>query len=327
MKLNVTFRESTQKINANFGETQTIHGKDGLSAYEIAIKNGFEGTEEEWLNSLAGADGKDGAIKLIVVNELPTNNIDESAIYLLPSDSSAEENTFDEYIYVDGTWEKIGSAGVAVNLDDYVKEPITANRLDSVLTRAYGKSENVWSTVDAGNGLALLANGQLIVSGASKSNIDSKNTNKKPICPENLDYAIKVGLTTNTIALTDEEKVAAQDWLGVDDRTTTLYKHTFKCPFIGREEQGEYTFEVIDTDPTPFTYTFENFGGEGVALRMLYALKVIFYTENFLNGGCALVGVLYDTENGVIHAMSCEDYALDSYRIDTITSEDTITKL
>ena len=27
-------------------------GKDGLSAYDIAVKYGFEGTEEEWINSL-----------------------------------------------------------------------------------------------------------------------------------------------------------------------------------------------------------------------------------------------------------------------------------
>lgn len=27
-------------------------GKDGLSAYEIAVKNGFEGSEQEWLDSL-----------------------------------------------------------------------------------------------------------------------------------------------------------------------------------------------------------------------------------------------------------------------------------
>jgi hypothetical protein len=33
-------------------------GADGLSAYEIAVKNGFEGTEEEWLDSLKGEDGK-----------------------------------------------------------------------------------------------------------------------------------------------------------------------------------------------------------------------------------------------------------------------------
>lgn len=39
-------------------------GKDGLSAYDIAKNNGFEGTEAEWLESLkcsgCGEDGKDG---------------------------------------------------------------------------------------------------------------------------------------------------------------------------------------------------------------------------------------------------------------------------
>lgn len=36
-------------------------GKDGKSAYEIAVENGFVGTETEWLESLKGIDGKDGA--------------------------------------------------------------------------------------------------------------------------------------------------------------------------------------------------------------------------------------------------------------------------
>ncbi len=35
-------------------------GKDGKSAYEIAVEHGFVGTEAEWLESLKGADGKDG---------------------------------------------------------------------------------------------------------------------------------------------------------------------------------------------------------------------------------------------------------------------------
>lgn len=40
-----------------------INGKDGengLSAYELAVQNGFAGTLTEWLESLKGADGKDG---------------------------------------------------------------------------------------------------------------------------------------------------------------------------------------------------------------------------------------------------------------------------
>lgn len=35
-------------------------GKDGASAYELACQAGFQGTVEEWLASLSGKDGKDG---------------------------------------------------------------------------------------------------------------------------------------------------------------------------------------------------------------------------------------------------------------------------
>ena len=42
-------------------EMQTgANGKDGRSAYEIAIENGFVGTVAEWLESLKGRDGIDG---------------------------------------------------------------------------------------------------------------------------------------------------------------------------------------------------------------------------------------------------------------------------
>ncbi len=37
-----------------------VNGKDGLSAYEIAVKNGFVGTVSEWLESLKGSDGLPG---------------------------------------------------------------------------------------------------------------------------------------------------------------------------------------------------------------------------------------------------------------------------
>lgn len=37
-----------------------INGTDGKSAYIIAVEHGFSGTENEWLQSLKGADGRDG---------------------------------------------------------------------------------------------------------------------------------------------------------------------------------------------------------------------------------------------------------------------------
>ncbi len=37
-----------------------VNGKDGLSAYDIAVENGFVGTVSEWLESLKGSDGLPG---------------------------------------------------------------------------------------------------------------------------------------------------------------------------------------------------------------------------------------------------------------------------
>lgn len=46
---------SGSSMLGNVFNPEKIYGK---SAYEIAVKNGFEGTEEEWLESLKGEPGK-----------------------------------------------------------------------------------------------------------------------------------------------------------------------------------------------------------------------------------------------------------------------------
>lgn len=61
MKLNVKFSENDLSFATNFEESSPSgSGRDGASAYEIALKNGFVGSEVEWLESLHGKDGKDG---------------------------------------------------------------------------------------------------------------------------------------------------------------------------------------------------------------------------------------------------------------------------
>jgi len=41
-------------------KTETTNGVDGKSAYDLAVENGFEGTLQEWLDSLKSADGQNG---------------------------------------------------------------------------------------------------------------------------------------------------------------------------------------------------------------------------------------------------------------------------
>ena len=52
---------ATGPVGPSGGETGAT-GADGESAYDIAVDNGFVGTEVEWLESLVGATGADGAI-------------------------------------------------------------------------------------------------------------------------------------------------------------------------------------------------------------------------------------------------------------------------
>lgn len=78
--------------------------------------------------------------KVSVVTSLPTSGISTSTIYLV-SNSGSGNNAYDEYIYVNSAWEKIGTT--ATDLSGYV----TTSALNNALA---GKQD----TITAGTGLA-----------------------------------------------------------------------------------------------------------------------------------------------------------------------------
>jgi hypothetical protein len=55
-----------------------LNGKDGKSAYQIAVENGFDGTEEEWVASLKGGLGQADAeqVEQIITDYLEKNPIE-----------------------------------------------------------------------------------------------------------------------------------------------------------------------------------------------------------------------------------------------------------
>ena len=56
--LTITDVEGSNTITLKNG----TNGQNGKSAYEIAVEQGFVGTEQEWLESLKGQDGQDGIV-------------------------------------------------------------------------------------------------------------------------------------------------------------------------------------------------------------------------------------------------------------------------
>lgn len=60
--------------------------------------------------------GQISTVNFLIVQSLPTQDISTSTIYLLANSGTAP-NIYDEYIYINNAWEKIGST--AIDLTNY----------------------------------------------------------------------------------------------------------------------------------------------------------------------------------------------------------------
>lgn len=140
--------------------TITITKKDGTEQ-ELEIVDGiglnynWQGTslgikrEDEQnyqYTNLKGEKGDAGAVHMIVVQTLPTEDIDESAIYLVPlEEPESQENRYAEYVYINNQWELLGKIGVQVDLTDYA----TIDYVNNIV----GNIENILTTLDIGGGV------------------------------------------------------------------------------------------------------------------------------------------------------------------------------
>lgn len=128
-------RVTTITITKKDGTTQEVEINDGKSlefrwqGTSLGIRQ--EGQSQYQYTNLKGDKGDAGAVKMIIVQVLPTEDIDESAIYLVPLENPTEEgNNYAEYVYINNQWELLGKIGVQVDLTDYVKftDYATANK-------------------------------------------------------------------------------------------------------------------------------------------------------------------------------------------------------
>lgn len=146
---------------------------------------------------------------ITIVNALPEVG-ESNKIYLVPKAEKQTQDLFDEYLWINGAWEWVTTKQVEVNLDDYVKNTDYAeHNKGGVVKVSHGNNAKHIYRDNQGN-LRL---------GNTNENITTKS-GEQAIRNIDLDYAIKVGLTTNTETLTDEEKASALKWLGALKKPT-----------------------------------------------------------------------------------------------------------
>ena len=96
------------------------------------IKKGTLGT----INGKSIENGNNITIDLTlfkVVDTLPVSDIDVNKIYLLPNPAGADNNTYIEYMYINGRWEVAGEYKSELRLDDYYTKEQTDEKF---LTKA-----------------------------------------------------------------------------------------------------------------------------------------------------------------------------------------------
>lgn len=86
-------------------------------------------------------------LKIEIVEELPLEDIDEHTIYLLPKEDETENDIYDEYMYVQGAWERIGSTRIDLS-NYYTKDEVDA-LLDGKVDIVVGKGLSTNDFTDA----------------------------------------------------------------------------------------------------------------------------------------------------------------------------------
>ena len=160
--LKVTYGGETENLGQVAPNIQVGTTTTGLPNTNASVVN--VGTDLNPILNFTIPKGEAGSIKFEIVEQLPTQDIKEDTIYLVPYTKItvqslpteniqlhtiyivestgkryvyngnewieiSNDNQYIEYVYINNSWEELGSIGVDINLDDYYTKTETNNLL------------------------------------------------------------------------------------------------------------------------------------------------------------------------------------------------------
>lgn len=99
--------------------SQLTNDSDFVTKTVSNLTNYYLKTETYTKEEVAQLLGTISSLSIKVVESLPTTNISTNSIYLVRKTTTTTTNIYDEYIYINDSWEKIGDT--QINLDGYAK--------------------------------------------------------------------------------------------------------------------------------------------------------------------------------------------------------------
>lgn len=160
----------------------------------------------------------------MVVTELPSTDIKTNKIYLV-KDSTTEGDLYQEYLYVDNKWEKVGTHKQEVDLTDYAKKSEALKTIYSIdssnfvqlhMTKVDGTSSDL--TIE--HATATLAG---VMSADDKAKLDSLLNYKLPVASTTALGGIKLGsglsaTTDGTVSVSADVVAGSVEWNSIKNK-------------------------------------------------------------------------------------------------------------
>lgn len=133
-KLNETYFQRANDGSLTFSNSfmETINNlinAAGGSAQIIINNDPTQPTDPVNLRYLEWAIAHAGHLKRAVVQELPSSDIDENTLYMVPAESG---DHYEEYMYINGAWDMVGTTGDGGGSGGYTLPVATSARLGGV---------------------------------------------------------------------------------------------------------------------------------------------------------------------------------------------------
>lgn len=216
-----------------------------------------------------------------VVDSLPTSptSSDENKIHLVLSSSSEEGNTYDEYLWTNNSWERMGSFRPSVDLSRYAEKSYVDSQIKSEATARTNADAELQTQINSKQEALTLTvkdNGNIVL-----ANIQGQSKEFMPATPSGdpMHYAyVAAGAEYND---TGADIVKTTPWADmVDDDYTGNYGKTVVHKAGYWYLNGLGNLNNIDMDLIYAHYSIYNSLGYGIGLLSGSKIKTLFNPMN-----------------------------------------------
>ena len=215
-------KDKVQSINKEFVGLNNVTNDAQVKRSEMGAANGVPTLDSNGkipVDQLGNLD----TVVAMVVTELPTTDIKTNKIYLV-KDSTTEGDLYQEYLYIDGKWEKIGTHKQEVDLTDYVRKEDAVTEVAA--GHSNGKSQISYFVNGQENVIDLMkATTEFdgVMSAADKQKLDGLSNYTLPIASATVLGGIKLGsglsaTSDGTVNVSADVVAGAVQWDSIENK-------------------------------------------------------------------------------------------------------------